>query len=312
MRAPTVSVIIPSYNHFNYLRRRIESVLNQTFTDFEVIILDDCSSDGSASIIGEYYDNPRVSKIILNNENQGSPFKQWKRGLEHANGDWIWIAESDDYADERFLELALAAGDAHPNVGLVYCDSKIVGKKIGPEETFADIKNKKFSTDRWSGNYTNRGISELEDYLLSGGTINNTSAVLFRKKSLFEANPFDITFRYIGDMYAFVKVLAISDIAYVGESLNYYRDPFSNKHKDKIIHYFYEQFLLLDWVYRNTNISREKFFRIFYKNTRNSVYRGWNKIKMNIYLDLFAVNRSLFLKSLSNNLIAPFKEWQNY
>jgi glycosyltransferase involved in cell wall biosynthesis len=75
-----VSVIIPNYNHSLYLKQRIDSVLNQTFQDFELIILDDCSSDSSKEIIEQYRQNPKVSQIIFNQINSGSVFKQWAEG----------------------------------------------------------------------------------------------------------------------------------------------------------------------------------------------------------------------------------------
>src|SRR5438034_11203510 len=87
----TVSVIIPNYNHARYLRKRIESVLTQTYQDFEVILLDDCSTDESRSIIGEYRIDPRV-RIELNEQNSGNTFKQWNKGVGLARGTYVWIA----------------------------------------------------------------------------------------------------------------------------------------------------------------------------------------------------------------------------
>src|SRR6187431_17527 len=99
MMLPKVSVIIPNYNHADFLMQRIVSILNQTYQDFELIILDDCSSDKSREIIEHYRTHPKVSHIVYNAENSGSTFKQWKLGLDYAKGDWIWIAESDDYCE---------------------------------------------------------------------------------------------------------------------------------------------------------------------------------------------------------------------
>ncbi len=91
-----VSVILPNYNHSKYLKQRIDSILNQTFQDFELILLDDNSPDDSVDIIESYRDHKRVSHIHLNKENSGSTFKQWERGFSLAKGEYIWIAESDD------------------------------------------------------------------------------------------------------------------------------------------------------------------------------------------------------------------------
>jgi glycosyltransferase involved in cell wall biosynthesis len=104
---PLVSVIIPNYNHAAYLNERIDSVLNQTFRDFEVILLDDCSTDNSREIIESYRGHEKISQIEYNEVNSGSTFIQWKKGLDLAQGDWIWIAESDDVADELDCREAL-------------------------------------------------------------------------------------------------------------------------------------------------------------------------------------------------------------
>lgn len=303
--AQKVSVIIPNYNHADHLQQRIETVLDQTFRDFEVIILDDRSTDGSKEVIEKYRDHPAVTHVVYNDVNSGNPFLQWKKGIDLAKGEWIWIAESDDYADKHFLEKLLTELGDRKDVGLIYCDSYIVSGNT-PAGSFAPIKNAKFGTDRWSKNHFNNGLSEIEGYLLPEGTINNSSAVLFNRKVLIEANPFDLNLRYIGDKYAFVKVLAQSDIVYVKDVLNYYRDPFNTKHADRFILYFYEQFLVFDWAYRNLRIKdKVKFFNGFHANTRNSLFRGWSKSKVAIYKKLFDRNPRLLIKSIVYNFLAP-------
>src|ERR1022692_1882228 len=102
-----VSVVIPNYNHSRFLPRRIDSVLEQTFQDFELILLDDCSTDDSRSILSQYADESRV-RIEFNEVNSGTPFRQWNKGVGLARGEYVWIAESDDYADKRLLERLVA------------------------------------------------------------------------------------------------------------------------------------------------------------------------------------------------------------
>ena len=84
---PQVSVIVPNYNHALFLRQRLDSIFNQNFQDFEVIILDDCSTDNSKEIIEEYRNRPQVSHIVYNDTNSGSPFKQWAKGCDVARGE---------------------------------------------------------------------------------------------------------------------------------------------------------------------------------------------------------------------------------
>lgn len=78
---PLVSVLIPNYNHSIFLEERIQSVLNQKYQNFEVIILDDCSTDNSKNVIDKYKHNPKISHIIYNEINSGSTFKQWNKGF---------------------------------------------------------------------------------------------------------------------------------------------------------------------------------------------------------------------------------------
>ena len=84
--SPKVSVVVPNYNHAPYLKTRIGSILEQTFQNFELILLDDCSTDGSADILRSYADNPHVACTDINTRNTGSPFAQWLKGIGRAKG----------------------------------------------------------------------------------------------------------------------------------------------------------------------------------------------------------------------------------
>jgi len=88
-----VSVIIPNYNHSLFLGERIDSVLNQRYQNFEVILLDDGSTDNSREIIEKYRGLEKVKHIVYNQKNSGNAFVQWNKGVELAMGEWVWIAE---------------------------------------------------------------------------------------------------------------------------------------------------------------------------------------------------------------------------
>ncbi len=92
---PRVSIIVPNYNHACFLPERLSSIRNQTFKDYELIILDDASSDESINVIrSELADFPH--QLIINEHNSGSPCSQWLKGIQQARGRYVWIAESDD------------------------------------------------------------------------------------------------------------------------------------------------------------------------------------------------------------------------
>ena len=88
---PKVSVIVPNYNHEPYLRQRIDSILNQSYQDFELILLDDCSVDNSRDILMAYKNHPKVTQLVFNEQNSANTFKQWNKGIELAKGEYIWI-----------------------------------------------------------------------------------------------------------------------------------------------------------------------------------------------------------------------------
>jgi glycosyltransferase involved in cell wall biosynthesis len=218
---PTVSVIIPNYNHEKFLNQRIVSVLNQTYQDFEIILLDDKSTDNSMSIINQYKDNPKVTKICVNDKNSGNVFRQWNKGIEMAQGKYVWIAESDDVASPYFLEVLVSLLDSHPDVGIAFSQSMIIDEN-GEEIEIC----RKFITDqefpKWQQSYINSGKDELR-HMVNKNTIPNASAVLFRKNDYLKAGMVDAGFIAVGDWITWVKILEISNIAFVSDCLNYFR-----------------------------------------------------------------------------------------
>jgi glycosyltransferase involved in cell wall biosynthesis len=226
---PLVTVIIPNYNHEYFLKERIDSVIKQTFQDFEIIIFDDASTDNSLSVLNQFKAHPKVSHFIVNAENSGSPFKQWKKGIDLAKGKYIWIAESDDFAEIDFLEKTVNVLDSNSDLGLVYTDSKIVDEK-GDEKGFWSInKNSFFKTDKWSNDYEIDGIDEIIDCLLYKVTINNASAVLFRKDNFNTVILRKIKeFKNVGDLYTYLSICLENKISYIAFPLNNYREHTNN------------------------------------------------------------------------------------
>lgn len=303
-----VTVIIPNFNHALYLQERIDSVLNQTFREMEVIILDDCSTDNSKEEIEKYREHPKVKVIEYNQENSGSVFKQWKKGIELANGEYIWIAESDDYASPLFLEKMVPFLKSNPTLGLAYCDAYIVsGSGSLCTETFADKRNKRLQTSKWSNSYVNEGVDEIKENLLDYCTVNNASGVLFRKGAIFKANPFDRKFRYIGDWYCYLKLCKSHKIGYLNEKLNFYREHGINASRGLYVNFNYivEYYNLIEWVVRELDfISKQEIQKFFSQYLNTSLVRGQSWDKLKFFSRSFQVNPSLFCFFLKHNL--PF------
>ena len=226
MQHPKVSVIVPNYNHAKFLPERIDSVLNQTFNDLELLILDDASTDDSHRVLARYYGKPCV-RIVVNTRNSGSAFPQWNRGISLTKGEYVWIAESDDAADPRFLETLVPLLDERREVGVAYCLSRLVdteGREIGDSLNWTSD----LDPARWKSDFFNEGADEVRTYLLRKNTIPNASAVLARRAVLDEALPVDASFKLCGDWLHWGKMLLRSDVAYVAEPLNRWRLESSN------------------------------------------------------------------------------------
>ncbi|WP_417860778.1 glycosyltransferase family 2 protein [Winogradskyella sediminis] len=222
---PKVSVIIPNYNHAAFLQQRLDSVFNQSFQDFEVILLDDASTDESAILLKEYENHPKVNAVVINTENSGSPFKQWRKGIELAKGKYIWIAESDDVANTLFLEKTVNFAEAKENLGLVFVASEVIYQN-------GTVGNKKINPLNKTTGFTISTIEDISRYLIVVQSIPNASGVLFDATILKSINLSDLEcFNNTGDRYTYIHIALNSSIYYLDEALNYFRDHDHNTTK---------------------------------------------------------------------------------
>lgn len=216
---PKVTVILPNYNHQDYIEERIESILNQDFDDFELIILDDASTDKSPEKIRKFLNNTRVKEFVVNDQNSGSTFIQWEKGLQKAQGEYIWIAESDDVADKRFLSELIAILDNHPKIGVAFCPSTWIdeqGTKILEPDHEAN-------EELWQGNYL------IQNDFLAGNLIYNASSAVFRKNLVNKISFSQINeFKYTGDWLFWVQLVSDVQVKRIGKRLNYFRRHANN------------------------------------------------------------------------------------
>ncbi|WP_158992226.1 glycosyltransferase family 2 protein [Mucilaginibacter sp. L196] len=206
-----ISVIIPNYNHARFLKQRIVSVLDQTYQNFEIIILDDRSTDNSKEIIEQFRQSEKITHIVYNEKNSGSTFKQWKAGIELAQGDYIWIAESDDYCENTFLETLVSGLET--DTALTYCQSAFVdesGKilyKYKAEHTHHHLN----------------GMTFLTTHMLNGNAIFNASMCLWKKTNYKKVTSEYLKYKFCGDWIFWSELALTGNVIISGKILNYYR-----------------------------------------------------------------------------------------
>ena len=216
-----VSIIVPNYNHARYLPKRIGTILRQTYQDFELILLDDCSTDDSRLVLSRYANDPRV-RIEFNDVNSGSTFKQWNKGVQMANGEYVWIAESDDYADEKLLETLVRALDRDEHIVFAYCRSwqvdadSVVG---GSGDRHLDILNGQL----WAADFVMDGREHCRKYSLRSPVIGNASGAVFRRSAYENVGGADESLRLCGDWKLWAALALTGRVAYVNARLNYFR-----------------------------------------------------------------------------------------
>ncbi len=294
-----VSVIVPNYNYARFLKQRIDSVLNQSYQDFELIILDDCSTDNSKTIIEQYRNHPKVSQIVYNEKNSGSTFKQWEKGILLAKGQYVWIAESDDWAEHDFLEKLLEKFTIDSEIGLVYCNSNRFVNELF-KDTLSDIKIQILENNKWKYDYIHDGKFELYDSLVLCCSINNASAVLFKKEVLLEANPFNVELKYLGDWYCYLKIAFISKIAYLNKTLNNYRDHSDNISKKATLenNHLREYFLIYHWIQKNLNPKNKRLVYCYFEGYTKHSFSLSDILLKKQYLALFKISSNLFFRMI--------------
>ncbi len=221
-----VSVAVPNYNYARFMYQRIYSILSQNYKIYELIILDDKSSDDSKKVMDEIeskikkYVNVRT---IYNKENSGSAFKQWRKGFEEAKGDYVWIAEADDYCESNLLKNLIKPIKKDKNIRISYADTaftdgdgNIIINTIKPE---IDI----LKTGHWDKSYVNDGLDEITNYSYLNNTIANVSSCIIKKDDYSEIFEEAGKYKQAGDWIFYVYVIAKGKVAYFDKPINYYR-----------------------------------------------------------------------------------------
>ena len=231
MKNPKVTIIIPSYNYENLINDAIDSVLAQTYNDFELIVVDDGSSDNSVAVIESYvqkYDN-----IFLytheNNSNQGLS-KSVQLGLKYAKGDYIAFLECDDYWVRTYLEKKVAIFEANSQVGIIFNDVEalVEENRVNVLKDYFDDCRARCASKKYPASLA------YETLMLE--IISNFSSTMMRK-SVFDGLDFDTPIAPYLDWWLFSQITYLQQAYFINEKLTFLRlhtKSYISNTKDKI------------------------------------------------------------------------------
>ncbi|MCK9380235.1 MAG: glycosyltransferase [Sulfuritalea sp.] len=238
-----VSVVVASYNHTNYLERRMESLIGQTYQNIEILVIDDCSPENNLDVLRKYESNPKV-KLFARKEN-GGWVVVFNQGSEMSAGEFILFANCDDECDPRMVERLVEGMRANPSAGICYCRSLLIdeeGNLLGDDFS---AREKAFRSRCASDTLLTR--HEMGRFLLHSCVIPNTSSALIRRECLTAVGQISSDYRVCSDWQLYFNVVSRYDVAYLASPLNKFRQhapSITGSTKGQVIQEEYARLLL--------------------------------------------------------------------
>ncbi len=203
---PKVTVLVASYNNARFLPACLDSLLNQTYSDFEVLVVDDCSTDESQKIADHYSRSDSRVKLITTEKNRGVTFTK-HLGLERATGEYVAVLDSDDLAQPQRLEQQAAWLDSHPETVLVAGDYGVI------DDTGKIIKRRK--------QVPHDDVS-IRWWLTFGNCLIH-STVMFRRQPAIDGGGYDPYYFHGEDLDLYTKLLRVGKFAAIPEVVSLWR-----------------------------------------------------------------------------------------
>lgn len=259
-KQPLVSIIFTSYNHKEYLQQALDSLIDQTYANTEIIVIDDNSSDGSKEILKTYAATPKISLHLLE-KNTGSYVKASNYGASFAKGEYYMFAQCDDFAEPDQIEKLMGAFAAHKNVGVVYSKSKLVDEAGFAYSDDFKGREQKFR-DKCAADTVITG-AEMREFLSFGCVIPNLSAAILKKELYIETGGLSTDYLVAADWAFWLDLAERTDFYYLTSPLNNFRQHATTiRSKIKLA------------------IQVEEIYAIFYKHIKKYNLKGEAKAKM--------------------------------
>ncbi len=269
---PAISVIVPFFNHVDFINERLDSIANQSIKDIEIIILDDASTDGTKPKLSKYCKKKGL-KGYFNAVNSGSPFSQWSKGISLAKANIVWIAEGDDSCLPNMLSVLLPSFN-DPLINIAAAKTITMDESSELDYHGLDSYMNQAYEARFENSFISDGFLEVNKQFGSVCTLVNASGLLIRKSSF--GNSLDVaqSYKMAGDWRIYLECLKSGKLFYSTETLNYFR-----RHSQSQIHrldgseiYFRERAQITDFVVSNYFVEPK-----FLRRTFSVMDREWER-----------------------------------
>lgn len=285
MNNELISIITASYNYENYIKETIESVISQTYTNWEMIILDDGSKDNSVDVIRNYCLKDSRIKLYQhhNNENKGLA-ETLKLGLEKAKGEWIIFLESDDSITPDYIEKKLQVIKEYPDIKFIFNDVNCFGdnSRVKEMEKYFISQKSKIIQNPNPRNF----LCDFEEF-----NIIPTFSTVMLKKEILKDIDYNSPLKKILDYYLWTQIALNNEFYYINQKLtnwrmhpNSYISTSCNK-QDKVIfdiailNIICKKENKLKYLHKYIHLYRKMIFRIFFKQQKILLFGKWYSFK---------------------------------
>ncbi len=232
-RLPKVSILIPTFNRVDYLKEAINSAVNQTYPNIEILVLDDCSTDETIDISKAYTDIKNVT--FIRNEHNIGFINNWNKAVSLSSGEYIKIMGDDDMLENNCIAEQVKILNKHCNVGTVCCDYFIIDEN-------GNMKNNNNSYRLFNKDTKEDGEKFIKNYLLGERRVGWPTSILFRKADFERVGDFDPDTGRAADIDMWCRILRSKNFYYLDQMLAYNRQFSGNLSKklsrDGIDHFY--------------------------------------------------------------------------
>ncbi|WP_298818394.1 glycosyltransferase family 2 protein [Chloroflexus sp.] len=254
---PLLSVTVLNYNYARFLPTCLGSILQQNFRDFEVILINDCSTDNSLEVIQPYLRDPRV-RLINHAQNKGFVLSLIE-GMQESRGQYLSVISADDWVvSPRAFARQIELLEQHPQAVMAFSAYGL----------YADEQTLSFVSRAAETSYVRDGRSVFADFLLKGYP--QHSGTMIRKSAYDAVGGYDPTLRWSLDAQMWLGLCHFGDIIYIDEMLYAYRRHPSSMSKDPtaLRNAILELFRIFDWTFSLIPVAERSQWQWLYRKAR--------------------------------------------